>query len=53
MYTMIDLLKKKESVKFNKQAPFRQLIKGLGLTSHPKDGAVNRENKLYDIHLTV
>ena len=38
----------KENVKFNELEPLRPLNRGLGLSSHPKDRAINSENKLHE-----
>ena len=37
------------SVKFNKLAPLRWFTQGLGLTSYPKSGVSNSENKLHKL----
>ena len=44
---------KKESVQFNEPAPVRRLIRGLGLTSHPKDVMAKSEINFMSLYVTV
>ena len=46
-------LSQKESVQFNEPAPLWRLTRGLGLTSHPKDGMANSEISFMSLYVTV